>query len=260
MDSNELLPHHREALHARALTDEQIAARGYRSVTDTKADRELLATAGIVKGGQRVPGLLLPLRRTDGSVWAHQYRPDNPRIGSGGRLIKYETPHRLTVGLDVPPGVDLARLTDPAEPLLITEGVFKADAGAIAGLKIVALIGVWNWIATNDAGGKAIIPKLYELAVNGGRVVLAFDGDVCRKFSVQQSAKTLGGWLAGRGATVEYLHLPDGLGKVGLDDFLAAGNTAADVMRLVHPNLPPLHEDQGGSPRRSEPAKPRSVD
>jgi Domain of unknown function (DUF3854) len=153
VDNSGLLPQHRQALAARALTDEQILARGYRSITDSKDDRELLSQAGIVKAGQRVPGLLLPLRRADGSVWGYQFRPDNPRIGNDGRLIKYESAHRMKVGLDVPPGVDLARLTDPSEPLLITEGVFKADAAAAAGLKIVALIGVWNWIATNDAGG-----------------------------------------------------------------------------------------------------------
>ena len=153
VDNSGLLPQHRQALAARALTDEQILARGYRSITDSKDDRELLSQAGIVKAGQRVPGLLLPLRRADGSVWGYQFRPDNPRIGNDGRLIKYESAHRMKVDLDVPPGVDLARLTDPSEPLLITEGVFKADAAAAAGLKIVALIGVWNWIATNDAGG-----------------------------------------------------------------------------------------------------------
>lgn len=256
-EPNELLSQHREALHARGLTDEQIAARGYRSVTDTKDGRKLLTDAAIVKSGQRFPGLLLPLRRADGSVWSYQYRPDNPRIGNDGRLIKYESAHRMKVGLDVPPGVILTRLTDPSEPLLITEGVFKADAGAVAGLKIVALIGVWNWIYTNDAGGKAVIPELYELAVNGGRVVLAFDGDVCRKFSVQHAAKTLGGWLESRGATVEYLHLPDGADKVGLDDFLAAGHTAADVMRLVHPHLPALQEESGHQAKHSEPSRPK---
>ena len=256
-DNSELLPHHQQALAARALTDEQIAARGYRSITDTKTDRDLLSQAGIVKAGQRVPGLLLPLRRADGSVWGYQYRPDNPRIGNDGRLIKYESAHRMKVGLDVPPRVDLTRLTDPSEPLLITEGVFKADAGAAAGLKIVALIGVWNWITTNDAGGKAIIPELYELAVNGGRVVLGFDGDVARKFSVQHAAKTLGGWLERRGATVEFLHLPDGDGaKTGLDDYLAAGHSIIDVMRLVHPHLPLLHGESAES-TRSETPKPR---
>ena len=82
-------------------------------------------------------------------------------------------------------------------------------------------------------------------------------GDVARKFSVQHAAKSLGGWLAGRGATVEFLHLPDGDGaKTGLDDFLAVGNTIGDVMRLVHPHLPPLRGESTES-RHSDAPAPR---
>ena len=41
---------------------------------------------------RRVPGLLIPLHRADGSVWGYQYRPDSPRVTRAGTVIKYETP------------------------------------------------------------------------------------------------------------------------------------------------------------------------
>ena len=92
----------------------------------------------------------MPLLRADGSTWGYQYRPDDPRL-RGGRPIKYETPWQQRNGLDVPPGVG-PMLGDPAIPLWITEGIKKADCGALHGLCIVALSGVWNWLGTNTAG------------------------------------------------------------------------------------------------------------
>jgi len=46
------------------------------------------------------------------------------------------------------------------------------------------------------------------------------------------------GYLATKGARIEYLHLPDtDEGKVGLDDYLAE-HTVDELMRLVKPTQP----------------------
>ncbi|HSS23988.1 MAG TPA: DUF3854 domain-containing protein [Mycobacterium sp.] len=255
-------PGHLAMLTASGITPEHVALRGYETVTD----RGQLATLKIAKDGRNVPGLLVPQLRNDGSTWGYQYRPDIPRLRNG-KPIKYETPWQQSNGLDIPPGV-ADRLGDPDVPLWITEGVKKADCGALHGLCIVALSGVWNWLGTNRAGGKMAIPDWNDTALNNRRVILAFDGDVARKESVQKSLHALAKYLAYKGSRVYYLHLPDSYDKTGLDDYLMAGHTVEDLWRLVKPTAPPPRQDgddtradrqRPGDPK-PDPATPVSLD
>lgn len=236
-----LFSQHAAMLAASGITPDHARARGYVSV-DTKVR---LAGLGVTPSGRRVPGLLVPSLRADGSTWGYQYRPDSPRERSG-RPVKYETPTGQRNGLDVPPGVD-AQLGDPAVPLWVTEGVKKADAGALAGLCIVALPGVWSWRGGNAKGGKTAIPDWHDVALNGRRVVLAFDSDVVRKRSVRKALTELAAYLETKGARPEYLHLPDcDDGKTGLDDYLADGHAVVDLFALVRPEPPAVVEDTTG--------------
>jgi Domain of unknown function (DUF3854) len=216
-------------------------ARGYRSIDST--NRKVLAEIKIAKAGQAHPGLLIPLLGIDGQPWGYQYRPDNPRITDAGKSIKYETPVRQHNRLDVPPGVG-DQLGNPSIPLWITEGVKKADAGAVAGLCIVGLLGVNNWRGTNDVGGKVALPDFQDVALNNDRrVILAFDSDVMTKPQVRRALNEFAGWLKIKGAKLEYCHLPNrGDGKAGLDDYLAAGHTLDELWALVRPDPPELTE------------------
>lgn len=225
--------HHLAILAASDITPEHANGRGYETITDTKR----LAEIKIVKAARdHVPGLLVPQLRADGSTWGYQYRPDEPRLRDG-KPIKYETPWQQSNGLDVPPGVG-DQLGDPNVPLWITEGVKKADCGALHGLCIVALSGTWNWLCTNTAGGKVALPDWRDIALNDRRVIIAFDGDVACKESVQKSMHALANYLAYKGARAEYLHLPDTEEKTGLDDYLAAEHTVEELLRLVKPTQP----------------------
>ncbi|MBU3684920.1 MAG: DUF3854 domain-containing protein [Mycobacterium sp.] len=235
MSASEILPGHLEMLAASGITPEFAAARGYETITDVAR----LAELKIVKAAQTLPGLLVPQLRVDGSTWGYQYRPDTPRL-SKGKIVKYETPRGQRNGLDVPPGV-APMLADPNVPLWITEGVKKADCGAIHGLCIVALSGVWNWIATSSAGGKMALPEWRDVALNGRRVVMAFDGDIARKESVQIAARALSQYLATKGARIEWLHLPDTDDKTGLDDFLIE-HDVGELLALVKPTPPPVSQ------------------
>lgn len=248
-----LFPQHAEMLRASGITEAQADARGYRSI-DTK---KRLDDLNVTKAARKVPGLLVPMLRDDGSVWGYQYRPDEPRLRDG-KPVKYETPVGQRNGIDVPPGV-AERLGDPTYPLWVTEGVKKADCGAVHGLCIVALAGVWNWRGSNEHGGKVAVPDWHDIALNGRRVILAFDGDVARKKAVRSALDALAAYLAGKGAHVEFLHLPDEDDKVGLDDYLNADHTVDDLLKLVRPEPPSLAPDepvapvhQGGGPVRTE--------
>ena len=226
-------PDHLATLALSGITPEHAAVRGYETITD----RSRLATLKIAQAGRSdVPGLLVPQLRDNGSTWGYQYRPDSPRERDG-KMVKYETPINQRNSIDVPPGVGPA-LGDPSKPLFVTEGVKKADCGALHGLCIVALPGVWSWRGRNEHGGTVAVADWNDIALNGRRVILAFDGDVARKQSVRKALRALADYLVSKGSLVEYLHLPDTDNKTGLDDYLAE-HTVDELWRLVKPVMPP---------------------
>jgi hypothetical protein len=249
-----LAEQHARMLEESGVTPEQANARGYVTV-DTK---KRLQDLRITKAGRNVPGLLVPQLRSDGSVWGYQYRPDVPRVRNG-KAVKYETPFGQRNGIDVPPGAG-RQLGDPAIPLWVTEGVKKADAATIAGLCCVALLGVWSWRGTNERRGKVAVSDWHDIALNGRRVVIAFDSDVVVKPSVQSALDVLSEYLTGKGAHVEYLHLPnDDDGKTGLDDYLHDGHSAADLWKLVRPDPPTVALTEASPVAPPAPAVPVSL-
>lgn len=240
-------------LAASGITPEHAALRGYETIRDPRR----LAALPIAKAGQRTQGLLVPQLRVDGSTWGYQYRPDDPRERNG-KVVKYETPIGQRNGIDVPPGVG-AQLGDPAVPLFITEGVKKADCGALRGLCIVALPGVWSWRGRNGSGGKVVVPDWHDIALNERRVVLAFDGDVARKKSVRTALQNLADYLSSKGASVDYLHLPDTDDKTGIDDYLA-DHTVEDMWRLVKPLQPTAADKPDQQPKSQPGSAPKPVE
>lgn len=241
-----IFPQHQDMLAASAIDPEVARARGYVSV-DSRAQLRRHAEGFGAKCP--VPGLLIPLRRKDGSVWGYQYRPDAPRV-MDGKPRKYETPYQQRAGIDIPVAVN-GQLGDPAVPLFVTEGSRKADAAVSAGLCCVSALGVWMWRGTNPVGGKVALAEWHDVALNGRRVVMAFDSDVTSKRAVAKALAELANYLESKGAKVEYLHLPDpGDGKTGLDDYLAAEG-ADGIWELVRPEPPSpaaQTEDEGPTP------------
>jgi hypothetical protein len=181
-----LYDQHAAMLEASKITPEQARARGYVSIDGN--NRAMLAEIGIVKAA-RTDGLLIPLLRLDGSVAGYQHRPDNPRV-KDGKEIKYETPYRQSNMIDFPPGV-AERIQDRNVPIWITEGVKKGDAGACAGLAIVDIPGVWNWVG---AGGVPL-PDFRDLGLADREVILCFDSDTAVKPEVRKALTELAGWL-----------------------------------------------------------------
>lgn len=203
-----------------------IEARGYRTVTDHKE----LTALGFASRQLQVPGLLLPLHATDGSQPFFVFRPDRPRE-KDGKPVKYEIPEGQGIRLDCPP-LCRARLADPSVPLWLTEGQKKADALASRGACVVALLGVWNFKGKNPFGGVTFLADWDYVALPGREVRIVFDNDTMRKPEVRKALERLTEHLQRKGAYVRAVYLPQD-GPKGVDDYLVADHTLADLEKLI---------------------------
>lgn len=259
-----LFPQHVDQLRASGIDAAVARERGYVSV-DTKAT---LVRYGFSPAQQRPPGLLIPVHGVDGQVVGYEYRPDEPRTGPDGKVIKYEKPKGSHNRLDVHPRVQ-AVLRDPAVTLFVSEGAKKCDAAVSVGIACVGIAGVWGWRGTDPVTGrKTVLGDFEAVAMNGREVVVAFDSDVMTKPQVRQALDRLSQFFTSREARVRYCLLPLDRGeKVGLDDYLAACHTRADLEERVVDELPRLAAATGAeaSPARDHPesratAQPLLVD
>ena len=234
-----LLPQHRELIEASGISDEIADQRGYFSVSEPK---EL---QGVVPKSQHLaPALVIPVFNTWGEKEFFQVRPDSPRVVDG-RVRKYETPRGSGLTIDCPPSAR-RHLGNPKVPLVITEGVRKADAAASIGLRAIDLLGVWGFRGSNGEGGITALDAWNAIALNNERpVYVCFDSDAMTKSGVHAAVVALTRSLEHRGAYVRFVHLPHGEdgSKTGLDDFLAAGNGREELFALASDTLRPLASD-----------------
>ena len=192
------------------IASDVITGRGYRTVT-SKAE---LGHLGFTNTQCRVPALLIPVWDLSGEVATYQLRADAPRINRQGKPVKYETPTRSRMALDVPSSIR-ERVRDVHVPLLITEGVKKADAAVSRGLCCVALLGVWNWRGTDDQGDKRLLADFERIPWNGRRVSIVFDSDLLEKAPVAQALLRLGRVLRDSlKADVRVVRLPSDLSSI----------------------------------------------
>jgi Domain of unknown function (DUF3854) len=141
-----LLPHHRERLETTSgIAPEAVAARGYYSVES----REQLKGLGFPRDiGHFLPALAIPTFAVRHIGPGEGYgqtglilRPDTIYAFRDGRVARYLSPSSQANVLDLHPH---ARewLPDPLVPLVLTEGVIKADAAVSVGLAAIGLGGV----------------------------------------------------------------------------------------------------------------------
>lgn len=239
-----LLPHHRQMLAEQSgISAEVIVGRGYRSTTKKSELKGCGFSESQLIVSPDAPSLIVPVWSIHGEIVTYQHRPDSPRVNKNGKALKYEFPARSRMALDVHPMIrEMVR--DPKNPLIITEGIKKADAAISRGLCCIALLGVWNWRGANESGGLAALPDWESIPLKdrngqGRRVFIAFDSDVMIKREVYAALKRLAAWLKSRGAQVEFVYLASGDGgvKVGLDDFFAQGHERDDLLALATPQL-----------------------
>lgn len=248
-----LLPQHHQQLIASGLSLAVAARRGYFSVTTKTA----IGGLGFAPAQQRPPALVVPVHSVSGDeVALHQIRPDDPRCSDDGKAIKYETPKRAGLRLDVHPSMR-TYLGDPERPLFITEGAKKVDAATSAGYCCIGLMGVTGWRGSNADGGITALADWEHIALKGRRVHLAFDSDVMTKLPVYQALTRIYKFLQSKGADLYVIYLPSdtGGGKVGIDDYLAPWSilgirptATAEVAKAAQRKLAfKHHPDRGGS-------------
>ena len=171
-----LAVHHRHMLEIESgIRPDLIATRGYRTVT-VKAELKRL---GFSDRQCLTPGLLLPIWDLNGDIASYQFRPDQPQLNRDGKVTKYETPQGSTMILDVSPVIH-DQLRDVGVPLLITEGLKKADAAISQGGGCVALLGVWNWRGKDAKGATRMLPEFERIPLRGRLVYLIFDSTCSR--------------------------------------------------------------------------------
>ena len=212
---------HRRMLYEESGIDPGVAEeRGYRTGSGRSGTPEIL------KGYQRKPGLVVPTFSPDGITRSCQLRPDKPRKDKKGKPLKYETPGGSKVVLDVHPRMR-EEVRSGTGDLWITEGIKKADSLTSRDLPTIGLIGVWNFQRDGE-----MLPCWDHVALQGRRVRVVYDNDVMVKEGVQLALQRLVRDLERRGAEALVVYLPDGPLK-GVDDFLAAGHSVAELKMLA---------------------------
>jgi putative DNA primase/helicase len=223
-----LLDHHREALHARGLTDDMIKAAGFYSESRPEA---LAAVLGWERPAKKlVPAIVIPYPPdASGRNGYCRARPDRPRIRDK-KPVKYESPVKQPNRVYVPPGVAPV-LANAQSELLVTEGEFKAAVCTQFGFPCVGLTGAYGW---KRSKAERLITELEQIAWNGRQVRIVYDSDITVKEDVQCAESRLAAQLKNAGAIVRCARLPDGPPgddgkptKLGADDFLAKHGAGA---------------------------------
>lgn len=243
-----------EYLVRRGVSDEVAAARGY-GLTDGHADLPdvpLPAGARAHFDAGMTYALTIPLVNPAGEKSTVQFRFDGAGLPLGLTVTPGESDEidfSKEVRFATPPGVvrrnrapgipadihPLARplLEDRTVPMLITEGVVKADAALSAArrestpLCTAAITGVTMLVDSSRNGGRTVLhPETWgEIAehVQGRTVILAWDADATAKAPVAQALQQAAHALIAGGADVRVWIAPVEVGaKAGLDDFLIA--------------------------------------
>lgn len=223
-----------------------IKERGYKTIWGIKE----LQSLGFTKSQRQkfmTPGILMPVHPPDGSNSLHQYKPDHPRKNEKDKPIKYETPGNQGLRIDCPPRCR-EQLKDPHIPLIITEGIKKADALASRGACVIDLLGVWGYKGKNEFGAPTISIDIDYIAWQGRTVYIIYDSDIMEKEQVQAALKRLTELLQRKGATVLHIYLQssDGKKKVGADDYLLEHSIEELLSHAVEPgNASKIKEEVG---------------
>ena len=197
--------HHLAMLAASGITPEHAAERGYETDHRQAPARRDGASRTAARG--LVPGLLVPLLRADGSTWGYQYRPDESAVcATAGRSSTRHRGSSATASTYRPASgrCSATRRSRCGSPRVSK----KADCGALHGLCVVALSGVWNWLGTNTArrqdGARRLAGHRLGLDDNRRRRHRVRRRHRPQGVGAEGRAHALAAYLARKGAEIEY--------------------------------------------------------
>jgi hypothetical protein len=156
---------------------------------------------------------------------------------SKGKELKYEQPlgkgsaRAFFAAVPSKPRLWLEALTNPAIPIILTEGAKKGCCLLSFGFVAIALGGVTSAVRTKDTLGNPIEPHLIAdlamFAIPGRRFYIAFDHDRKPKTvaAVNREINKLGKLLSRVGCEVYVISLPGP--EKGVDDFIVAQGVEA---------------------------------
>ena len=194
-----LLPHHLDDLRSSGLTDATIAAAGVYSESDPDKIRRLLRWN---RSADALGSCLcFPYRQLSGELNGFaMVKPDSPRIFEE-KTNKYEHP----IGVSSKPYFTRGAIDEIKDQfygcLLFTEGQKKALASDQAGYPCIGLTGPWGWMK-KDSDPRQLSDDLAAINWTGRRVVIIFDTDPRRNFSVNFGLSELARALTEHGAIV----------------------------------------------------------
>jgi hypothetical protein len=229
LSSLTLSSRHRQALLARGLSESQIDALGYKTlsvqgrpqIAQRLLDRfgkDLLGVPGFVikeRDGRRfhtvagAAGIVVPVRDGSGNIVALKVRSDD--VTADNSKYTYISSARFGgPGPGSPVHIPLG-IRAPADLIRLTEGELKADvATLLSGVPTISIPGVTNWR-----------PALTVLLGLGARTIrLALDGDYVEKPVVARALSECANALTSAGFAIELEQWPTE--HKGIDDALVA--------------------------------------
>lgn len=264
-----LAPEHLADLRKSGLTDETIQRARLHSISDREEQARVLSWERPADLGSC---LAIPYASLAGEFNGFKrLRPSRPRVRKDkatgkSKPIKYEQPLGHGSRAYFTPGFIDDYLFGVNDAIAIVEGEKKSLAVDQAGIPAIGLSGVWNAFVGRKKGDKPsgddtepddnpndfekvddrkLIPDLAAIEWRGLIVLVIFDFDPLRNFSVNCARAELARILSDHGAKVIVVDLPggpigdDGLpGKVGADDFIVAHGEEA-FRQIVRDALAP---------------------
>lgn len=147
-----------------------------------------------------------------------QFKPDTPiQFPDKEKPAKYLTPKHIPHDAIALPVRDWSEIvSDPTEPVAITEGTKKGGALETCGYAALSLAGVEMGLNKNQ-----LVPTVAAIAQPGRPIILIFDADIAEKEEVQKALVRLGNKLKRKKCQLLVVPAWDiSLGK-GIDDVLA---------------------------------------
>lgn len=236
-------------IEQRKLSDEHLAYL----TKDSGISPDVVAERGYYTLDERMVAMLVQLEvhyptilKATGWLGIPIIRPDGVKHGEVIRLFgsdaptKYVWPTGTRQAVDVHPRTMQYR-TDRSVPVIITEGIKKADAIVTAcereGIPalVLAVNGCWGWRSRID-GGSIAIQDFHDISWDDRKVYVVSDSDYRSNNDVAAGWNACATYLSsktGEHRTFLVVVPPAGLEKVGADDFLAGGGTLADLLGLA---------------------------